>query len=97
MRFAPSTFAVDDRRAGAEVDLSLFTWCHFDTSKWQRLCAVQLGNVSSNAVILSSEAVVVDQILEDPLRRKSLLKLDQNQLMKLDAQAPRAGGRIGRF
>ena len=82
MRLATSSLAVNDRYAGAKVDLSFFAGCDFDASKGKRSSLIQFGDVSPNAVILAGESVIVDQILKDFLSRKSLLKFGQDELMK---------------
>lgn len=92
-----SAILLKNRYARAKVDLRLLAGLHFDPPKRQRRRLLELGNIAPHAVVLAGEAVLANQVLEDPLGRQTLFQLGLNHFSKGRADAPRPGGRFGWF
>ena len=88
---APLAVGVDDRRAGAEVDLRLLARRRFQAPKRRDGRGAQRTHEAFHAIVGSLEAVLGDQVLPDPLGRKPLCELGQNQFAMWFAFATPAG------
>ncbi|HUY88365.1 MAG TPA: hypothetical protein VMV10_06500 [Pirellulales bacterium] len=91
IRLAPLALGADDRRARAEVDLGLFARRRFQTTERRDGRGAQRTHEAFHAVVSGLEAVLGDQVLPDPLGRKPLCELGQNQLAVRFAFATPAG------
>ena len=89
LRRLPS--AADDRRADAKVDLGLFAGLDFHAAHRQRRLAREPQNESPHAPVTGRETLVRHQVLVNPLRRKTLVQLGQDQFAVWLAQAALMG------
>jgi hypothetical protein len=94
-----TTFSIliDDWRASAKIYLSLLARCNLDSTKWQWCGLLELVTESPDAVIFCREAVLLDQVLKDPLSRQPLIQLCFNHFLKGSTDTPRPGRRFGWF
>src|SRR5688572_26303062 len=89
MAFSPLAFRRNNRRARAEIDLSLVAGSAFHPPKWQGTRAAEALNESPHAVV--AEAVgVAAQVLMNPPGAQPLLDLGCNLLTKRLALAGRS-------
>ena len=91
MRLATLAVRADDRRAGAEIHLSLLARGRFQPTKRRCRLDPQPAHKTLHTVVAGREVVVGGQILPNPLGREPSVELGQNQLAVRFAFATSAG------
>ena len=78
MRLPPLAIGADQRRTGAEINLSLLARLGLEASHRQPRVSAEATDESPHAEIAAAEAVLGDQVLIDPLGRQTELQLLQD-------------------